>query len=339
MKKNKIMYVSGPGGHFTEIQKLFPLFDNIPKCVITCRRKDTEAFVTKWPVYFVTAPYRNLFRLTMNFLASVVIVIKERPSVVITTGAGVALSSCYIAWLLRAKIIHIECSAQVDSPSLFGKLVGPIVSKRFVQWESMKRFYSEAKILRLLFSTEDDVDLARVCVASQPKKKTKIFVTVGTTKESFDRLVSAIESVAKNNLNCEFFVQYGNSRCPNVEQKIAFLSIKEFEQKIKSANVVITHGGVGCIASSLQKGKRVIVVPRLSKYAEHENDHQLQITNKIGELTSCAAYSEGQYNQSLAEWISDRLDNLGDPLEGYIWMPKISEELLLFSQEIEEYLN
>ena len=49
----------------------------------------------------------------------------------------------------------------------------------------------------------------------------------------------------------------------------------------EKANLIITHGGVGSIISSLEKGKKVIVVPRLKKYNEHVNDHQIQIAEKF----------------------------------------------------------
>ena len=41
--------------------------------------------------------------------------------------------------------------------------------------------------------------------------------------------------------------------------------------------MLITHGGVGSIISGLNKKKKIIAVPRLAKYGEHGNDHQLQI--------------------------------------------------------------
>ena len=52
---------------------------------------------------------------------------------------------------------------------------------------------------------------------------------------------------------------------------------EELEKYQEQADLIITHGGVGSIVSSLKKGKKVIAVPRLHRYHEHVNDHQKQI--------------------------------------------------------------
>ena len=62
------------------------------------------------------------------------------------------------------------------------------------------------------------------------------------------------------------------------------LPVDEIETLIDKANLVITHGGVGSIITSITKGKKVIAVPRLKKYHEHVNDHQLDIIDSFNEL-------------------------------------------------------
>lgn len=52
---------------------------------------------------------------------------------------------------------------------------------------------------------------------------------------------------------------------------------EELERYQEQADLIITHGGVGSIISSIKRGKKVIAVPRLHKYHEHVNDHQTQI--------------------------------------------------------------
>ena len=52
---------------------------------------------------------------------------------------------------------------------------------------------------------------------------------------------------------------------------------------IGKADYIITHGGVGTITDALKLGKKIIAVPRLSKYKEHVNDHQLQIIENFSE--------------------------------------------------------
>lgn len=113
-----------------------------------------------------------------------------------------------------------------------------------------------------------------------------IFVTVGTQDVPFDRLIKSVESeIKKGNINEEVIVQSGPSKLTSKHMKIInYMDIDEFKEYIKKSRIVITHGGVGTIIDSLNAGKVVIVAPRLQKYKEHVNDHQLQIVKKFSDL-------------------------------------------------------
>jgi len=113
-----------------------------------------------------------------------------------------------------------------------------------------------------------------------------IFVTVGTQDVPFDRLINSVESeIKKGNITEEVIVQSGPSKKTSDLMKIVnYMDIDEFKNSIKKAKLVITHGGVGTIIDSLNAGKTVIVAPRLAKYKEHVNDHQLQIVKKFSDL-------------------------------------------------------
>ena len=59
--------------------------------------------------------------------------------------------------------------------------------------------------------------------------------------------------------------------------------MEEFEQYMEMADVVICHGGCGSIIPALRRGKVPVVVPRLKKYGEHVNDHQMQLTQILAD--------------------------------------------------------
>ena len=113
-----------------------------------------------------------------------------------------------------------------------------------------------------------------------------IFVTVGTQDVPFDRLIKAVEKeITKGNIKEEVIVQCGCTKIISDKMKmVKYLSIDEFKDTVKKANLIIAHGGVGTIIDSLNANKVVIVCPRLAKYKEHTNDHQLQIVNKFSDL-------------------------------------------------------
>lgn len=113
-----------------------------------------------------------------------------------------------------------------------------------------------------------------------------IFVTTGTHKTSFDRLIKAVDKqIQKGNIKEEVIVQTAKTSVKSNNIKfVNMLDIEEFNKIITSANLIITHGGVGTILDGLKNNKIVIACPRLSKYKEALNDHQLEIINKFSDM-------------------------------------------------------
>ena len=113
-----------------------------------------------------------------------------------------------------------------------------------------------------------------------------ILVMLGTQNNSFHRLLEEIDKLIKERkIKEEVIVQAGYTKYESINMKIFdFISNDELEQLEQQANCVITHGGVGSIIGSIEKGKKVIAVPRLKQYGEHVNDHQLDIVQSFDKL-------------------------------------------------------
>ncbi len=106
-----------------------------------------------------------------------------------------------------------------------------------------------------------------------------IFVTLGTQKFQMNRLVKAVDELAKSGkVEEEFFIQSGASTYkPKHCKYVDFMDADEYAKKISECSILITHAGVGTIITGTHSGKRIIVVPRQSKYGEHVDDHQGEI--------------------------------------------------------------
>ena len=106
-----------------------------------------------------------------------------------------------------------------------------------------------------------------------------ILVLLGTQNNSFYRLLEEIERLIQGGIiQEEVMVQAGYTKYQSASMKILdFISNEELEGWQYKANLIITHGGVGSILSSITKGKKVIAIPRLHQYEEHVNDHQKEI--------------------------------------------------------------
>ena len=112
-----------------------------------------------------------------------------------------------------------------------------------------------------------------------------IFVTVGSQKFQFDRLLKALDDlIAENRIRDTLFAQTGYSTYQVRNFPCApFLDRDRFADQIDRADMIITHGGTGVIIGAVKKGKKVIAVPRLARYGEHVDDHQLELLDQFSE--------------------------------------------------------
>ncbi len=113
-----------------------------------------------------------------------------------------------------------------------------------------------------------------------------VFITVGSQKFQFNRLLKAVDAlIEKKVIKEEVFAQVGTSDYTPKHYKYKdFLNRDEFMEVSGKAEIVITHGGTGAIIGAVKRGKRVIAVPRLEKYGEHVDDHQKQLLKEFEQM-------------------------------------------------------
>ncbi len=110
-----------------------------------------------------------------------------------------------------------------------------------------------------------------------------ILVMLGNQNNSFKRLLKELDKLKeKKIIKEEVIVQAGYTKYKSDNLQIFdFIDKDKLEDYQSKANLIITHGGVGSIISSLKKGKTVIAVPRLKEYNEHVNNHQKDIVESF----------------------------------------------------------
>lgn len=113
-----------------------------------------------------------------------------------------------------------------------------------------------------------------------------IFVTVGSQKFPFNRLLKKVDQmVLDRTITEEVYIQTGTSDyVPSHCRYQAFYNRNQFSQMLEACTVLITHGGTGTIIHAVKQGKKTIVVPRLSRYGEHVDDHQLELPARFHEM-------------------------------------------------------
>lgn len=112
-----------------------------------------------------------------------------------------------------------------------------------------------------------------------------IFVSLGSQKFQFNRLLKKLDELClENKITEPIFAQTGHSDYqPQSFSFTPFLDRDSFLEKLKEADLVITHGGTGVIVNAIKLGKKVIALPRLAQYGEHVDDHQTQLIEQFSE--------------------------------------------------------
>jgi len=130
-----------------------------------------------------------------------------------------------------------------------------------------------------------------------------IFLAVGT-QFPFDRLVKYIDGlIEQNGFDEEVFAQIGNSKYqPKSFKAVASLEKCLFDKYMLDASYIISHAGMGTITMALGNHKPLLVIPRLAKYGEVVNDHQVAIANKFEQLGHLlVAYETEQIPEKLEQ--------------------------------------
>ena len=143
----KICFIASTGGHFEQLMMLKPLMDKNESFIVT-EKTGYSVIKDDRKIYYLKQVNRNektfIFKMIANTISSFNIFIKEKPDVVISTGALATIPMCLLSKIFRKKVIFIESFAKITSPTLTGKLVYKFADQFYVQWESMKEFYPNA---------------------------------------------------------------------------------------------------------------------------------------------------------------------------------------------------
>jgi beta-1,4-N-acetylglucosaminyltransferase len=136
----KICIACSSGGHYREALTATQ-FLRANKYLVTFKTPHLDEEVMKNGCYFVTHPGRNICKVLKNAYESFRILIKEKPDLIISTGADVAVPTCLLGKLVGSKLIFIESGGQVYTPSLSGRIVYPFADLFIVQWwPALKNF-------------------------------------------------------------------------------------------------------------------------------------------------------------------------------------------------------
>ena len=143
-----VLLVSTQGGHLAQLLALRDWWgprDHMWVCPDTPDVADRLAGERVIRSYSPTT--RNVANLMRNMGLAVEVLRRERPSLVVSAGAGVAVPFFAVAWMMRIPTVFIEVYDRVDTPTMSGRLCGPFTTRRIVQWKSQLAFYPDARLV------------------------------------------------------------------------------------------------------------------------------------------------------------------------------------------------
>ena len=148
----KICLVCSSGGHFRHLSKLETLWKQHEHFWVTFDKEDTKSTLENEKIYPCCYPTnRNIKAFFLNTALAWKVLRKEKPDIIISSGAAVAVPFFYVGKILGIKTMYIEVFDRIDKPTLTGKFVYPVTDRFIVQWEEMKKFYPKAENLGSIF--------------------------------------------------------------------------------------------------------------------------------------------------------------------------------------------
>lgn len=142
-----VCFAASSGGHLEQILMLEPLMKKYDGFIVT----EKTDYDIPFPVrcYSLRQVNRSrfsfLFKMVGNAFASLRILLKERPGIIVCTGVLATVPLCLIGKLLGINLVYIESFAKTDSPTVSGKLLHRCANRFYVQWESMLSVYPDAR--------------------------------------------------------------------------------------------------------------------------------------------------------------------------------------------------
>jgi UDP-N-acetylglucosamine transferase subunit ALG13 len=193
---------------------------------------------------------------------------------VVSTGGSVVTPYMVAAASLGIPRFYIETVARTTGPSMTGRFAaanpGTRIFTQHEQWAGRRWQY--------IGNVFDGFSLSEQQVAVPDSLN--VLVTLGTNPFPFDRAVRAIQRALPPNSSVTWQLGPGTDLAA-VPDAVDLMGESELQRLMGKADVVIAHAGAGSAMAALQAGRQPILIPRLARYGEMVDDHQLLIGSAL----------------------------------------------------------
>lgn len=142
VERSHLMLVGSAGGHLAHLMRLEPWWHDHERTWVTFDQPDARSLLADERVIWAFRPTtRNIPNLLRNLVLAIREVRRDRPDLMISSGAGVAFPFFLVAWFLRIPTVYLEVFDRIDSTTLTGRLCRPITTRFLVQWPEQQALY------------------------------------------------------------------------------------------------------------------------------------------------------------------------------------------------------
>lgn len=144
----KICLVGSSGGHLTHLLELEYWWKKHTRFWVTFNKADSKSALNNERCYWCYFPTnRNILNLVRNTFLAIKVLMKEKPDIIVSTGAAVAVPFFFIGKVFGIKTVYIEVFDRIDTPTLTGRLVYNITDLFITQWDEQKKIYKKSKMI------------------------------------------------------------------------------------------------------------------------------------------------------------------------------------------------
>lgn len=147
-RRLRLLLVGSSGGHLAQLTALTPWSAAHERHWVCFDTPDAVSILADEQVTWAHHPTtRHVPNLLRNLVLAWRVLRRERPDVVISTGAGVAVPFFVLARLTRVPTVYLEVYDRLDTPTLTGRLCRPFATRMLVQWEEQRALYRDAEVV------------------------------------------------------------------------------------------------------------------------------------------------------------------------------------------------
>lgn len=284
---HRTLLVATPGGHVDELVEFAARIDDLggERLWVTAETPHTGRILAdEQKVWVSPVGSRQGFRAACTVPQAFTVLRRFRPTMLISTGAALAVPYFVAARALGVEAHYIESATRLTGPSATGRILArlPGVTLQHQGFSTPHGRWRETGNVFDAFRT--------VSTTARPIRTA--LVTVGTERFPFTRALAAISNGLPAGVSVT--VQAGHTVPPDTLRGARkWVPSDELHQAMQDVDLVVTHAGVGSVLAALRAGKRPVVIPRIGDFGEHVDNHQVELAKFLGRRRLAAVVFPG----------------------------------------------